>query len=169
MKSEYDRAFEKEFGKIENGALIPPTSSCYTKVSSILSNNANVAHNIQIQTFHEIAVELNVQHGRGRRNEPRTQKLVVSVEDSKEYREKYQQRNSESRKKQIIEDFWLNVVYPKAFEIWNRQTVMIAMSQSQIINNESLNNENRLKLRRLTKTNSKDKWGADRLGNAMEE
>jgi hypothetical protein len=122
MQQEYDDSFKKQFGSLESdGALNPPTSSAYNKVSSILGGSSNVASSISIETFHSITPPVND----GNRNRSqRVPQLVVSFQEMMVYRNEYQKTTSDSKRQDIIQSFWSQVVYPKALEVWNQQNVM---------------------------------------------
>lgn len=170
MKEEYDAKFITQFGSIsEGGEFIPPTSSCYNKASIIMNNSTNVATSIPIETFHPIQDLLapgGVQNSGSRRtNSNRIPQLVVQVTESEKYREEYLKTTSDRNRQEIIQNFWKEVVHPKALEHWNKQLVL---NESDRGCDATIGDGDKLNLSVLTKTNRKDKWGSDTLGNAKE-
>ena len=162
MQQEYNNSFEKQFGSLDReGNLKPPTSSSYSKVSSILGGNSIVGSSISIEMFHSITprIQGNRSESSSRNRSQRASQLVVDVEDITDYRKSYHDTSSDSVRQFVIKSFWSLVVRPKALAIWDQQKVM-----SVVVNNSTTVNVDKLTLRGLTKQNKKDGWALDNLG-----
>ena len=158
MKAEYEAAFIKHFGKIVDGTFFPPTSRSYAKISELLGHRLDSSYSIPIETFHE-------PQGNSALTSRGASQLQVTLTELSEARERYQSITNERGKKEFIKEFWATIVYPKALDIWNTQTVMEVTNADLT----PANNLEKLKFTVLEKNNPEDKWGSDYLGNASDE
>lgn len=167
MQQEYNNSFEKQFGSLDSdGNLKPPTSSSYSKVSSILGGSSNVGSSISMEMFHSIPPpgnQGNTLESSNRNRSQRASQLVVTVQEITDYRKSYHDTSSDSVRQGVIKSFWSLVVRPKAFAIWDQQKVM------SVVNNSTTVNVDKLTLRGLTKQNQKDAWGLDNLGHVDDD